>query len=256
MLAKSYNNAVLSAALFLGEDTTNPDADAYGIFENERNHATAVSSILVYAAEYVEFRPSEQTPKNLVLTLNQFADKIDQSSAFISQGKSKARVNLDGSLTQFERVIREEASDGNDHERALVARTLRDLIPGYVVNQDVVDPWTLNLVTIQKRANDNEVTVTISRLDIELDVDESKSTSIPKQEIEVYTTVYRADAKFLHERAKDLAKEIGIVRVRDTIDFFTSPKVENEDDDLEAILQKKKSQIFLNQGGRRTRYSW
>ncbi|KAF9079949.1 hypothetical protein BGX23_002917, partial [Mortierella sp. AD031] len=50
VMVQGSPNAIVSGAIFVGDDTTNPDATPVEIFKHPENHATAAASILVYSA--------------------------------------------------------------------------------------------------------------------------------------------------------------------------------------------------------------
>ncbi|KAF9273855.1 hypothetical protein BGZ74_004613, partial [Mortierella antarctica] len=58
VMAQGHADAVMSAALFFGEDTTE-SSDAVNIFRRPIDHATAAASVLVFSAENADFYPNK-----------------------------------------------------------------------------------------------------------------------------------------------------------------------------------------------------
>lgn len=211
-------HAIVSGAIFEGVDTTDYSATPYEIYENPKNYAAAAASVLTYSANEVKFRPTEQPPKNLVPTLDEFVKKASAFPGFLSTTASDVAISPNGSFTQFEQIIRDQLDD------SLTARAFRDLIPGYIKDKSLTD-WTLSLVVLSKPEGSNEVTVKFSRVSLTISTDKTHTTYIPKQSTRLIVASYKIRDEFLAGNADKLAKMIDITKVRDFVDFFASPKV-------------------------------
>ncbi|GJJ71075.1 hypothetical protein EMPS_03425 [Entomortierella parvispora] len=252
VLARTKNQAVVSSAIFVGDNTADESATPLKIFQDSKNHATAVSSVLVFSADSANFHPASQPPKSLVLNFNNFIQKASTFPGFFLEFSEQGSLPLNGSFTQFEKAIRE--SGPAEPHQALVARSLRDMIPGYIVNEDV-DEWILNLIVIDKPKGDDTVKFSMIRVDLSIDADKSGTTFIPEQSARLSSTIFRANKDQLVRNAETLSQMIPITKVRDALDFFASPKVESVDQDFTATPCHKKQVAFVNQG-QRALYNW
>ncbi|KAG0298901.1 hypothetical protein BGZ96_004208 [Linnemannia gamsii] len=210
--------AVVSGAIFEGVDTTKSSATPHEIYQFPENHAAAAASILTFSANAVNFHPTEQPPKNLVPTLDEFVKKASTFPGLLSTSASDVSISLNGSFTQFEQAIREES--GNP----LIARAFRDLIPGYNEDKSLTD-WTLSLVVISKPEGSDEVAVKFSGVSLTISTDKTHTTYIPKQSTRLILASYKVRGDYLAGNAGKLVNMIQITKVRDFIDFFASPKV-------------------------------
>ena len=251
----SSSKAVVSGAIFVGVDTSDSSAKPVDIFKKTENHASAVSSVLVYSADKANFSPATQSAKSLVSSLDEFIQKASTFPGFVVERFEKSTISLNGSLIQFEQVIRE--SNPDYRHQALVARNLRDLIPGYIVNEDV-EEWILNLIVIGKPEDTDTVKFGLVRVTLSIDSDKTGTAYIPKQTATLSTTVLKVITSYLASNADKLAELIPITSVRDALDLFASPKVEAEDNEdltFAPTACHKKPVVFVNQG-QRALYSW
>ncbi|OAQ28317.1 hypothetical protein K457DRAFT_565351 [Linnemannia elongata AG-77] len=220
--------AVVSGAIFVGKDTTEYNDSPVDIFRNPENHAAAAASILVYSANSANFHPASQEPKALGQNLIQFVTKASTFPGFLSTTIRDDILALNGSLTQFEKVIREKLND------PLVARAFRDLVPGYI-NDHSLTEWDLSLVVVTKPENSNTVTV--------------------KFTARLIVSDHQVLANVLIVNAERFATSFPVYKVRDFIDFFASPKVPLESKETQhgSTSCTKNQPIFKD---RQTVMSW
>ncbi|GJJ71077.1 hypothetical protein EMPS_03427 [Entomortierella parvispora] len=224
-------------AIFVGENTADESATPLEIFQDSKNHATAVSSVLVFSAQSAYFQPASQPPKSLALNFNNFIKKTSTFPGFLLEFNEQGILLLNGSFTQFEEAIRE--SGPADPHQALVARSLRDMIPGYIVNEDV-DEWILSLIVIDKPKDDDTVKFSLITVTLSIGADKSGTAYIPRQSARLGTSVFKVIDGVLVENAEKLSNMISITKVRDALEFFASPKVEYDRKDLgrDSLPQK------------------
>ncbi|KAF9081330.1 hypothetical protein BGX27_004969 [Mortierella sp. AM989] len=231
VMARGSPDAIVSGALFVGEDTTNTGASGHDIFEDPRNHASATASILKYSAEAANYRPSEQDATYIV-EYSRFQLKMETFPGFALRSPSQeVDVPLSNSLTQLETAIREKYPSANSK---LIARSLRDLFPGSVEDKSL-EEWILSLIVIDKPFDSNTVTVNHVELELRIAVDETMKTHIPEQTAKLYNTEFQVVASFLSNNADGLAQRISCGSVQDFIQYFASPKVFEE---LEDVLKR------------------
>ncbi|GJJ71074.1 hypothetical protein EMPS_03424 [Entomortierella parvispora] len=252
VLARTNIQAVVSDAIFVGENTVDDSASPLEIFSDSKNHAEVVSSVLVFSADRANFQPASQPAKSLALNLREFIEKASTFPGFIMERSEQESLPLNGSLTQFEKVVR-EAGIAQPHQ-ALVARSLRDMIPGYIVNEDV-DEWKLSLIVIDKPKGADVAYVNFVRVDVSIDADKTGTTFIPEQAAGVSSVVIRTNLSYLVEYAEKLSSLIPITNVRDALVFFASPKVESDPADSNETSCHKNPLAFVNQG-QRSLYNW
>ncbi|KAK3840297.1 MAG: hypothetical protein JOS17DRAFT_726666 [Linnemannia elongata] len=219
-------SAVVSGALFVGEDTTNYDATPVEIYRNVENHAAAAASILIYSANSTDFHPASQEPKALGQILDHFVKKASTFPGFLTQSISDQNVALNGSLTQFEKVIRESLED------PLTARAFRDLVPGYIQDKSLTD-WIISLIVLSQPKGSNIVSLRQARVTLTLSTDNTQTVIIPKQSARLIVSDYKIFDQFFIKNADKFASSYPVYRVRDFIDFFASPKVLFEEEQIQ-----------------------
>ncbi|KAI1291359.1 hypothetical protein EDD11_008977 [Mortierella claussenii] len=224
-IAKGAPNAIVSGAIFVGEDTTNKDASSTDVFRDPRNHATAAASILVYSAESANYHPSEQDdPSSLLPGHSAFESKAQGFPGFTQTILSHTDIHLNGSFTQLEKEIRDNYASS---DAPLVARSLRDLIPGVVVDKSL-EEWLLSLVVIRKPVSSDAVTVKIVQVLLNISSDETHTAYIPVHTAKLSNIELNVIPTVLATNAERFAKAIHTVKVPGFIDYFSSPKVNNE----------------------------
>ncbi|KAF9341396.1 hypothetical protein BGZ91_008771 [Linnemannia elongata] len=240
--------AVVSGAIFVGEDTTEYTDSPADIFRVPENHAAAAASILVYSANSANFHPASQEPKALGQNLIPFVTKASTFPGFLSTRIRDDNLALNGSLTQFEKVIREKLND------PLVARALRDLVPGYI-NDHSLTEWDLSLVVVTKPENSNTVTITFARVTLTIHSDKTQTAYIPEQTARLIVSEHKVLENVLIVNADRFATSIPVYKVRDFIDFFASPKVPLESKETQhgSTSCTKNQPIFKD---RQTVMSW
>ncbi|KAF9296634.1 hypothetical protein BGZ88_012278 [Linnemannia elongata] len=241
-------NAVVSGAIFVGEDTTDYTNDKVDIFRNPENHAAAAASILVYSAANADFSPATQEPKALGQTLDAFIQKASTFPGFVLEYSKEESLALNGSLIQFEELIRKQLED------PLIARSLRDLIPGYIQDQSVTE-WILSLVVANKPENSDAVSLQFARVSLTIHSDKTQTAYIPEQNARITFAGYKTNTGFLSSYADRLAQSIKIVSVPSFLVYFASPKVfsENEQTQYGSTSCSQSRPIFKN---RQTVMSW
>ncbi|KAH7039359.1 hypothetical protein BKA57DRAFT_473524 [Linnemannia elongata] len=208
-------DAVVSGAIFVGKDTSDPSASPVEVFANPSNHATAASSVLVFAANTVNFHPASQEPKALIQNLDQFVGKVDTFPGFTLTQNEQFSLELDGSLTQFEKTISEQLEDPD------TARALRDLVPDNVQDPSLTE-WVLSLVVVTE-SEDTRINLKLARVYLTISSDDDTAT-IPKQSARLSVSGYKVNEFLFVSNAETFARRIPITRVPDFIDYFTSPK--------------------------------
>ncbi|KAK5820915.1 hypothetical protein F5H01DRAFT_378271 [Linnemannia elongata] len=240
--------AVVSGAIFVGEDTTEYNDSPADIFRVPENHAAAAASILVFSANSVNFHPASQEPKALGQTLDAFIQKASTFPGFVLEYFKEESLALNGTLIQFEELIRKQLDD------PLIARGLRDLIPGYIQDQSVTE-WILSLVVVNKLENSDAVDLQFARVPLTIHSDKTQTAYIPEQNARITLAGYKTNTAFLSSNADRLAQSIKITSVPSFIVYFASPKVfsENEQTQYGSTSCSQSRPIFKN---RQTVMSW
>ncbi|KAF9973384.1 hypothetical protein BGZ73_003367 [Actinomortierella ambigua] len=218
-MAASDFFAVSSGALFIGKDTTDPDATPTEIFHDPQNHAAAASSVLKYSGTTTGFDPSSVLSKALGASLVQFLQSFSTFPGATLVQSEESTLPLNGDLIQLEAAVRHTTKQ----HAVLIGRSVRDLVPGYILDK-TLKYWALLLTVIEKPDDSDQVSVTFVRLNLEINVDKDHSAVIPKQQAKINTSVFQLNQQFLIQYADQLAAKIQISKVPETIDFLTSLK--------------------------------
>ncbi|KAG0203884.1 hypothetical protein BGX28_003984 [Mortierella sp. GBA30] len=224
VMAQGTPDAIVAGALFVGKDTTSAGASPADIFRDPENHAAAAASILMFSASSAKYHPSEQNSPSLLQGYSGFTSKAKTFPGFIQTTIFQKGVHLNGSFTQLEKEIRENY-DSSD--AALIARSLRDLIPGFVQDKSLVE-WLLSLMIISKPDGADTVTVKFVELLFKISSDKSHTTYIPEQTATLSNTELNIIPSTLSTNADQFGKKVPIVQVPAFVQYFTSPKTFGE----------------------------
>ncbi|KAG0258219.1 hypothetical protein DFQ27_004766 [Actinomortierella ambigua] len=219
VMARQSTNAVASGAIFVGVDTTNPDATPVEIFENPKNHAAAASSVVTFSAMETGFNPSLEPAKSLEGPFRSFLTKASTFPGFLLEMNNQKTLSLTGSLIQLEEMVREAVSMNG----GLVGRGIRDLVQGLIPDESMTN-WILSLVVFDKPKGSDAVKIQLVHLTLKIETDDDNNAVIPKQDAKINSSVLSVNGEFLVKYAETLSSKIRITLVRDTIDFLTSPK--------------------------------
>ncbi|KAF9162496.1 hypothetical protein DFQ26_003518 [Actinomortierella ambigua] len=240
VMANSASNAVASGAVFVGEDTTDPEASPVSIYKNPENHATAAASILVYSAKITDFTPSSLPPKSLVASLDSFLAKASSFPGFLLESNKQGKLPLNGSLIQLEQIVREESTSHG----ALIGRSMRDLVPGYIPDETLTQ-WILNLIVIEKPRGSDDVKFHLIWMTLEIKTDKGHNAVIPEQSAKLNSSTLRIQKAYLEQYADRLVGLAGVTRARDAIDFFASPKVPSAMDSVKSTTYYNMPSSFI-----------
>ncbi|KAG0258220.1 hypothetical protein DFQ27_004767 [Actinomortierella ambigua] len=232
VVARQSFSAVASGAIFVGEDTADPDATPSEIFKNPSNHAAAAASVLAFLAERAQFTPSEAPAKSLEQPFLDFMKRASTFSGFQMKHNAQFMVRLTGSLIQLEQMVREVVIDN----KVLIGRGIRDLVPGYIPDK-TLDMWTLSLIVIEKPRGSEDVRIQLVHISLDITTDEDYTAIIPVQRAKVMSSVFKVNQSYLTSQAEALVKIIPTMKVRRAIDFLTSPKVISKDETFAAACR-------------------
>ncbi|KAG0249061.1 hypothetical protein DFQ27_000400, partial [Actinomortierella ambigua] len=225
VMAGDSTRAVASGAIFVGKDTTDPDATPLEIFKNPKNHAAAAFSIMVHAAEGAGFTPSTAPPKSLEQPFLHFVTLAPSFPGFFLEQFHEFSLPLTGSLLQLEQKVRRAVAENG----ALIGRSIRDLVPGYI-SDETLDKWTLSLVVINMPETAEKVTIQLVSISLDIETDDDHNAIIPEQSATFKSSVLRVNRPYFITYAEKLANMIHVTEIRDAIDFFTSPKIITENE--------------------------
>ncbi|KAG0254924.1 hypothetical protein DFQ27_006574 [Actinomortierella ambigua] len=223
-MARQSTSAVASGAIFVGKDTTNPDVSPVEIFRNSKNHAAAVASIVVFAANSVQFTPSTTPAKSLLGPFFDFLGRISSFPGFILEIDRQGTLGLTGSLTQLEEQVGRLPTEN----AALLARGIRDLVPRSIPDK-TLDKWTLSMLAINKPDGSDLVEIQHVYITLTIKTDDGYNAIIPEQRAKINFSVYRVMQAVLIANAENLSEKIPIYLVPDAIHFLTS-SVNNKDE--------------------------
>ncbi|KFH72835.1 hypothetical protein MVEG_00060 [Podila verticillata NRRL 6337] len=233
--AYSGANAVASAALFFGEDTTE-SIDPLEIFENPINHATAASSVLAHSSKRSGFKPSEKSAESLVEALDDFVVQVSTFPGLSLKDSTEKTLMLKNhtSVKEFESTI--EHLIGGDHS-GKIAFKLAELLPMDLEYEEAtrLKNWILNLVVLDKPKGSDIVKIQLARVPLSIAFDKEPKTYsgsnptptpkvyIPEQRASIVLANFEINTQFLIMNAKQMVNIMEIVDVERTIALLTSP---------------------------------
>ncbi|KAF9113117.1 hypothetical protein BGX27_002182 [Mortierella sp. AM989] len=194
-----HYDALISGGLFEGVNTADPKANRTSIFQDPKNHADAVASILIHSAKETSFSPSQEihTPPEIYFN---FLQHVISFPAFRYRGNvedAHHALYLDGDLEQLLDQISDHyykqdddhhldlvcnnnnsnnnnIDDGMKEKKQRIREAFRKLIPKTVENKDWKQ-WLLSLVTIQKLENSDHVTFDLAQVRLTISTGNEKN---------------------------------------------------------------------------------
>ncbi|KAG0014334.1 hypothetical protein BGZ81_000524 [Podila clonocystis] len=228
-------DAVASAALFFGEDTTE-SLNPLDVFKNPINHATAASSVVALSAEQADFQPALKSADSLSQALDKFLTKVSTFPGLYLKSKSQRTVALKNYTTaeQFQTGIK----DGHPQYPHIgkIALRFAELLPLDLGCEEAerLKNWILSLVVIDKPKGNNTVRVQLSHVALSIAYDKGSwacsdptptlGLYIPEQRASITFADYEINTGFLIAYAEHLVDLLPIVNVESTIALLTSPE--------------------------------
>lgn len=228
-MAQSHADAVVSEALFFGEDTTE-SFDPVDIFKKPTNHATAAASVLVFSANQADFHPNDKSAESLVPAYDLFVQKAATFPGFYLQSHTQPIFQLKNHTTveEFEEMIRVMYS-GRPHIEK-IAFKIAGLVPLHQEDESLKN-WILSLVVLDKPQGGNTVLIQLVRVNIRIAFDHTCTATkayIPEQSVSINFSVFEVNGSFLSAHANDLATLVPIVDVEHMIALLASREPDAE----------------------------
>ncbi|KAG0007538.1 hypothetical protein BGZ81_004798 [Podila clonocystis] len=226
-MAQGQADAVMSAGLFFGEDTTE-SLNPVEVFKKSINHATAAASVLAYSAEMAGFHPNEKSAKSLVPAFDNFVQRASSFPGFYLESSREGSFPLKNHTTvnEFERVIRDAFSWAPHPEE--IAFKFAGLVPLHQEDESL-KTWILSLVVLDQPQGSHTVNSRFVQATLNIAYEHTCTGTkayIPEQRVYINNSRFRINASFLSAYADDLANMIPIVDVEHMIALLTSPKPE------------------------------
>ncbi|KAF9271336.1 hypothetical protein BGZ74_006176, partial [Mortierella antarctica] len=190
VMAQGRADAVVSAALFFGEDTTE-SSDPVDIFRSPKNHATTAASILVYSAEKTGFQPSAKSAKSL-------AEKA-------------VPLKNHATVEELEQAIHDTFPEVS-HVGKIASKFSR-LVPLHEKNESLKNR-ILSLVVLDKPQGSDTVRLQLASVKIRIAFDQTYTGSKaynPQQDASVIVEEYQINAAVLTQNAEEMANIVPIV---------------------------------------------
>ncbi|KAG0238434.1 hypothetical protein B0O80DRAFT_454922 [Mortierella sp. GBAus27b] len=229
-------SAVSSRAIFIGKDTTTPEADGEDIFKNPRNHAAAAASILLFNAKQARFSPKDWGLEERPSTYEAFTKGANSFPGFLVFSLSGTPIELTGEVDQFKDQIatfyrQPFGNDDNDAEVSAFVDQVSNLVPG--AKSGV---WILSLVTIYNNEETKVVTVKLASVEVAVSVNDKGAIVIQEQETSLNQATLRIKSQFLISNAAQLARLIPTASIDDFKDELTTSTDDIRRNQLESWL--------------------
>ncbi|KAG0264251.1 hypothetical protein DFQ27_001328 [Actinomortierella ambigua] len=238
-MTNSTSPSLVSGAVFIGVDVSDPSALPVDIFKDRTNHITALSSILAHSSKKTSFSPShhspqQQDPQQKTLLVSAYNAFIQDAISFHGFHETRFRetkaLSLHGSLVQFEQAIREFLSSGEGewNDALFIARSLRDLIPAQLSKASATETsgdgqWILSLIVLRQEAHsessNSSSKVYVQHAQVTMDIfrDDNHDTQglayIPEQSAKFEIGELELLAPSMIQGALELSQEIPIVKL-------------------------------------------
>ncbi|KAG0256562.1 hypothetical protein DFQ27_005667 [Actinomortierella ambigua] len=226
VMARQSTRGVVSNAIFVGEDTSDPKASPVEVFKNPENHATAASSVVLFAAEMTGFTPGVRPAKSLEKPFHKFWEKVSVFPGFDLEKNEQQTLELSGSWTQMEEAI-EKAVSANG---AIVASSILQLAPYYILLDKSLDKWILSLVVFEQPKESHAVKVQLVHMFLETTTGDNHYPVItPNQKAKIESSLFKVNSSLLTSNAETFAQKVHISLVDDTINILASPEFPDSD---------------------------
>ncbi|KAF9962686.1 hypothetical protein BGZ70_007973 [Mortierella alpina] len=211
-------DAVATGALLLGKDTTDPNAPPRDVYSESRNHAMAVASVVVHAANLVSFDPSGQLSYGD--TYSRFKEKATTFPAFIREFERSKELKFSGhhELRQKVADIYDEFVPGGEGLKVAVIVT-------DVVGNHLEDPrpkhWGFTTIVICQLESSVQLGL------VELSVRGGSSLETVNHRESDHTAIltvsnYLVIPQVFQGNADSLAQKISKVTIANFMEFFTT----------------------------------
>ncbi|KAG0239848.1 hypothetical protein B0O80DRAFT_499785 [Mortierella sp. GBAus27b] len=220
LVVQARIDAVVSRALYIGTDSSDPTDRPYEIFHDPRNHPTAVASLLFHFSEGADFHPKEQGIDATSKAYGKFIGSVLSFPGFRRHPK-ESDLDLSGSLDQFRDEIASKYDPDDRTKSDDISYEFEWQLPKTLATSQ--EQWLLSLATITRTADD-AIVVDLSSIPVKLTKDDYGSVTIDKQATVLRQQIVRVDAEFLIRHAEPLRRSVDIISVeRFTREFFTKP---------------------------------
>ncbi|KAF9182192.1 hypothetical protein BGZ51_004877 [Haplosporangium sp. Z 767] len=218
--------ALFARAFFFGKDTSDPSATNLDIFQQPKNHPTAIASILLNAAFAASFEP-----KDGVITdpeaFSEFEARVSRISALQLGQIQKKTVSLTGDYHQ----LACEISKKYDSQHAdTVATAFRGLIPRFVAE----NPWRNLLLVVMLIDRDDateHITVEMVSITVTITKNFGGRSIISRQQAALTQKTFHVDATDLVYNAEKWEKSVYIHDVGHFLERMSSAKNPDRPDD-------------------------
>ncbi|KAF9983079.1 hypothetical protein BGZ65_002215 [Modicella reniformis] len=208
VVAQREYDALVSGTRLIGIDTTIPGQSGVDIFRHTQNHASAVASILLFAANRANFRPHQ----NGVITDSAvFGEFINQSTRFPAvrpQIEYGNELELNGDRHQLKEEI-ERTYHANVNHPQEIANALEGLIPSRLSAGVKSQVWVLSHITLLSEPH-QEVAFELAYLVLKLVAadDNGGAVKVVPQSAHFSANAYRIDSDILIKNAVQFARQI------------------------------------------------
>ncbi|KAF8925839.1 hypothetical protein EDD21DRAFT_362143 [Dissophora ornata] len=204
-LAQTNYDALVSTAVFVGKDSTEPTAPALDIFSNIKNHPSALATILYKIADEARLRPYHRDMVTDSTVYRQFVDKIESFEGFRESRHVYTRFELDDvDLYSFGYRVSDKYIP-NILAANKAALNFQRLIPTHL---DIPAPrdWLLNQLIIRAEPG-KDIQFEIAYIQMKLTREVSGATKIDSQSLRLEQILYTVDTQWLITNAERLAQD-------------------------------------------------
>ncbi|KAG0241859.1 hypothetical protein BGW41_005205 [Actinomortierella wolfii] len=213
--------------LFVGIDTSDPEAEGEAIYRDAINYPMAAASIMTFFGKVVNISPSSQAPAELAEALNDlpYNPTID---GFRHVRLSHRLVEIENGLDSFEQTVRKVYDPFHD---GIIAKTLSEMIPKSISvsnslsesnHKDKTVEWTLCIVGISKETVEQPTFIKLLRIPIKLKTDQDGQVVAPPQYSYLIAADYIEDSLVLQKNAQQFASMVPAKTVSEFKKYFTS----------------------------------
>ncbi|KAI8373020.1 uncharacterized protein BYT42DRAFT_616210 [Radiomyces spectabilis] len=221
LAANETGDKVVSGALFIGEDTTDPDAHGAKLFERPKNHPVAVSSIIQYSSNATEFHPSSQSLKEAANSYDDFIKKVSSFPGFRFTSSHHDEIRHNGNIQTLLKEVNKVYLRGHDKEQK---DATNKILSGLLSHEHSGErSYTISHLTIENLGTNADLKIYILAINQDVDHDDNGMITLTEDRAGLTVSEFTVNRGFLVSNADKLGEKISRAEIKDVVKDLTTP---------------------------------
>ncbi|KAI8373016.1 uncharacterized protein BYT42DRAFT_578932 [Radiomyces spectabilis] len=214
------DNSIVSGALFIGKDTTDPDAAGPEIFERPENHPVAVSSIIQYSSNASNFHPSKP-PNETADSLEDFLNRISTFPGFMLTSSHRDGITHHGNIQTLLEEVNKVYLQGHHKEQK---EATNKILSGLLSHQHSDElSYTISHLAIENLGTEADLKLHMLTINQRVGHDKNGMITLTQDNADLNITELTLNRGFLESNADRLARAISRAEIKDVVQGLTTP---------------------------------